>query len=138
MYFGRMLSVGAIRCPRDIPPPQNRNPLGPISREICGPGGPIPLVIWGLGGPRTLVIWGPFSDLGPQPLNSNEKLSTRQQCASQTRFWKHFQTIFCFHMPMRYLFFSPCICLHVQDSSCRSLNIFAFDLGPPGSHIMHL
>ena len=73
------------------------------------------------------------SDMGPWvPQNSSDmgtfrwfgaslySLSTRQQCASQTssiRFWKYLHKILCFHMPMCYLFFSPCAC-SVYMSAC--------------------
>ena len=80
---------------------------GPISLEICGAGGPITLVILGLGGPRTLAIWRPFGDLGSLCTQMKSQVQDSNVLLSQTssiRFW------FCFHMPMCYLFFSPCAC----------------------------
>ena len=121
-------------------PPQIGLPGPHITRDMR-PRGPHYTSDMGPWGPHITSDMGTFWWFGA-PLHSHEKLSTRQQCASQTssiRFWKY---IFCFNMPMCYLFFSPCacsvyVCLWMQDLSCRSLNLFAFDLGPQGPQIMH-
>ena len=86
-------------CVRVICPPPKSGPPGPhITRDV-GPGGPYYTMIWALRAQNSSDM-GTFRYLGPLCIQMKSYISTRQ-CASQTssiRFWKYFQSIFCFHM----------------------------------------